>query len=256
MGDGEARERTGQRPRGQGRGGARGGRAERSGRDRGRPPGRRGRDGGGGPRVPRRGNALGLRYGAWVVVTGATDGIGRALALELARRGLHLVLVGRNPAKLSSGSSFARSTGTTGGGQGAMGGPGTGRAGQRRPGWEAGRRVGRPGWSGRGVPGVPPPPVFSSSSPSSSAVVTEGARGRRGRGHGREQHGAGGEQRRPSEARTGCWKDGVAQWGQQRPRLGVDTAGKIVIPGPKSSPAASQAAKKMPSEGLNGWRCS
>uniref|UniRef100_M8APS7 Estradiol 17-beta-dehydrogenase 12 n=1 Tax=Aegilops tauschii TaxID=37682 RepID=M8APS7_AEGTA len=44
---------------------------------------------------------LGLRYGAWAVVTGATDGIGRALALELARRGLHLVLVGRNPAKLS-----------------------------------------------------------------------------------------------------------------------------------------------------------
>jgi 17beta-estradiol 17-dehydrogenase / very-long-chain 3-oxoacyl-CoA reductase len=49
----------------------------------------------------RQGKDLGLRYGAWAVVTGATDGIGRALALELARGGLHLVLVGRNPAKLS-----------------------------------------------------------------------------------------------------------------------------------------------------------
>ncbi|KAE8773681.1 Inactive hydroxysteroid dehydrogenase-like protein 1 [Hordeum vulgare] len=44
---------------------------------------------------------LGRRYGAWAVVTGATDGIGRAMALELARQGLHLVLIGRNPVKLS-----------------------------------------------------------------------------------------------------------------------------------------------------------
>ncbi|XP_037463221.1 very-long-chain 3-oxoacyl-CoA reductase-like protein At1g24470 [Triticum dicoccoides] len=56
----------------------------------------------------RRGKDLGLRYGAWAVVTGATDGIGRALALELARRGLHLVLVGRNPAKLSRVSKEAQ----------------------------------------------------------------------------------------------------------------------------------------------------
>ncbi|KAF6991882.1 LOW QUALITY PROTEIN: hypothetical protein CFC21_008931 [Triticum aestivum] len=41
------------------------------------------------------------RYGAWAVVTGATDGIGRAMVLELARQGLHLVLIGRNPVKLS-----------------------------------------------------------------------------------------------------------------------------------------------------------
>ncbi|CAA6668239.1 unnamed protein product [Spirodela intermedia] len=42
-----------------------------------------------------------LDYGRWAVITGATDGIGKALAFELARRGLNLLLVGRNPDKLS-----------------------------------------------------------------------------------------------------------------------------------------------------------
>nr|BAJ97694.1 predicted protein [Hordeum vulgare subsp. vulgare] len=46
------------------------------------------------PRNPRR------RYGAWAVVTGPTSGIGQSMALELARLGLNLVLVGRDPAKL------------------------------------------------------------------------------------------------------------------------------------------------------------
>ncbi|XAR64498.1 Very-long-chain 3-oxoacyl-CoA reductase [Bertholletia excelsa] len=41
-------------------------------------------------------------YGLWALVTGPTDGIGRALALDLASRGLNLVLVGRDPAKLAS----------------------------------------------------------------------------------------------------------------------------------------------------------
>ncbi|KAL0918818.1 hypothetical protein M5K25_010858 [Dendrobium thyrsiflorum] len=45
-------------------------------------------------------------YGAWAVVTGATDGIGGAIAVELARRGMHLVLVGRSPAKLKKASDI------------------------------------------------------------------------------------------------------------------------------------------------------
>ncbi|XP_052159229.1 very-long-chain 3-oxoacyl-CoA reductase 1-like [Oryza glaberrima] len=48
----------------------------------------------------RRPRDLRRRYGAWAVVTGPTSGIGRSVALELARRGLNLVLVGRDPAKL------------------------------------------------------------------------------------------------------------------------------------------------------------
>ncbi|KAF7106776.1 hypothetical protein CFC21_107488 [Triticum aestivum] len=48
----------------------------------------------------RRHKDLRRRYGAWAVVTGPTSGMGRSTALELARRGMNLVLVGRNPAKL------------------------------------------------------------------------------------------------------------------------------------------------------------
>lgn len=39
-------------------------------------------------------------YGSWALVTGPTDGIGKGFAFQLAREGLNLILVGRNPDKL------------------------------------------------------------------------------------------------------------------------------------------------------------
>lgn len=41
-------------------------------------------------------------YGSWAVITGSTDGIGKAMAFELASKGLNLLLVGRNPQKLEA----------------------------------------------------------------------------------------------------------------------------------------------------------
>ncbi|KAM3404593.1 hypothetical protein ACQJBY_007596 [Aegilops geniculata] len=49
----------------------------------------------------RPGKPLRCRYGPWAIVTGATDGIGRAIAFRLAASGLGIVLVGRNPDKLA-----------------------------------------------------------------------------------------------------------------------------------------------------------
>ncbi|CAM9480930.1 unnamed protein product [Phaeothamnion confervicola] len=40
------------------------------------------------------------KYGEWAIVTGATDGIGKAYAKELARRGLSVLLISRTESKL------------------------------------------------------------------------------------------------------------------------------------------------------------
>lgn len=42
------------------------------------------------------------KYGEWVVITGATDGIGLEYAREFANRGHSLILVGRNENKLEN----------------------------------------------------------------------------------------------------------------------------------------------------------
>ncbi|XP_041013935.1 very-long-chain 3-oxoacyl-CoA reductase-like protein At1g24470 [Juglans microcarpa x Juglans regia] len=41
-------------------------------------------------------------YGSWAVITGATDGIGKAFAYQLAGKGLNLILVSRDPNKLKT----------------------------------------------------------------------------------------------------------------------------------------------------------
>jgi uncharacterized protein len=50
------------------------------------------------------------RYGPWAVVTGASDGIGREFTRELARCGLHVALVARREAELSSLAAELSST--------------------------------------------------------------------------------------------------------------------------------------------------
>ncbi|XP_043851477.1 very-long-chain 3-oxoacyl-CoA reductase-B-like isoform X2 [Dromiciops gliroides] len=53
--------------------------------------------------LPQVGLGLGIslkKQGAWAVVTGATSGIGRSYAHELARRGLNIVLISRDMSKL------------------------------------------------------------------------------------------------------------------------------------------------------------
>lgn len=41
------------------------------------------------------------KYGEWVIVTGATDGIGQSMAKDFARRGHSIIVVGRNDEKLA-----------------------------------------------------------------------------------------------------------------------------------------------------------
>ncbi|XP_068022949.1 very-long-chain 3-oxoacyl-CoA reductase [Melanerpes formicivorus] len=53
-------------------------------------------------------SAVGPALGAWAVVTGATDGIGKAYAEELARRGMKVVLISRSKEKLEQVASEIR----------------------------------------------------------------------------------------------------------------------------------------------------
>jgi 17beta-estradiol 17-dehydrogenase / very-long-chain 3-oxoacyl-CoA reductase len=48
----------------------------------------------------RPGKNLKSEYGPWALITGSTDGIGKAFAFQLAEKGLNLILVSRNPGKL------------------------------------------------------------------------------------------------------------------------------------------------------------
>lgn len=40
------------------------------------------------------------KFGPWAIVTGCTDGIGKSISFELARRGLNILLISRCPSKL------------------------------------------------------------------------------------------------------------------------------------------------------------
>jgi 17beta-estradiol 17-dehydrogenase / very-long-chain 3-oxoacyl-CoA reductase len=46
------------------------------------------------------------KYGDWAVVTGCTDGIGKAYAEKLAKKGLNIVLLSRSLDKLNELSTF------------------------------------------------------------------------------------------------------------------------------------------------------
>nr|XP_056706665.1 very-long-chain 3-oxoacyl-CoA reductase [Euleptes europaea] len=52
--------------------------------------------------------AVGPHLGAWAVVTGATDGIGKAYAEELARRGMKVALISRSQEKMDQVASEIR----------------------------------------------------------------------------------------------------------------------------------------------------
>ncbi|XP_056388392.1 inactive hydroxysteroid dehydrogenase-like protein 1 [Hyla sarda] len=51
-----------------------------------------------------------LQYGEWAVVTGATDGIGKAYAEELASHGVSIILLGRSTEKLKNVSESISAT--------------------------------------------------------------------------------------------------------------------------------------------------
>ena len=42
------------------------------------------------------------KYGSWAIVTGASSGIGKAMAFEIAKKEINLVLVSRNQKGLNA----------------------------------------------------------------------------------------------------------------------------------------------------------
>ena len=51
------------------------------------------------------------KYGPWALIAGASDGVGLAFAKRLAREGLKLILISRNPAKLDAAAAELRALG-------------------------------------------------------------------------------------------------------------------------------------------------
>lgn len=50
------------------------------------------------------------KFGPWAIVTGCTDGIGKSISFELARRGLNIILISRSLPKLEKVASEIKST--------------------------------------------------------------------------------------------------------------------------------------------------
>jgi len=50
------------------------------------------------------------RYGKWAIVTGCTDGIGKAIVEEFARKGLNVILISRTQSKLDEQAKYVEST--------------------------------------------------------------------------------------------------------------------------------------------------
>lgn len=64
-----------------------------------------------GPRGKRATTAFRDRYGPWALVTGASSGIGREIALQAAARGLDVLLAGRDARRLEETAHVIRSAG-------------------------------------------------------------------------------------------------------------------------------------------------